>query len=185
MHLQKAQNEIDLHHRETNVVPRKAQMLQIRRLQVSPNIAHASALKIQRAFRGYLVSFGLRSIICLVFLKVDQSHAQTYTITVFSGQWSYVTVFLSMQARRNYQALKGLIRLQAMMRGHDIKRQIMEAMKCMRLLVKVQTQIHARRVEMMESRASQPHHTSESDGIFGRWTTLVRVIKKNKLPNTC
>jgi hypothetical protein len=86
--------------------------------------------------------------------------------------------FLSIQARRNYRALKGLIRLQAMMRGHGIKRQTMEALKCMQLLVKVQTQIHARRVDMMESRASQPHPMSDTDGIFGRWCTQVRGIKK-------
>jgi IQ calmodulin-binding motif len=55
-HLQKAQNDSDLRHRETNMPPRKAQMVQIQRPKTSPNIAHASALKIQRAFRGYLVS---------------------------------------------------------------------------------------------------------------------------------
>lgn len=56
-----------------------------------------------------------------------------------------------------------------MMRGNGVKRQTIEAMNQMRLLVKVQTQIHARRVEMMESRASQPYHTSETE---------VRVTKK-------
>ncbi|KAJ4810417.1 Protein IQ-DOMAIN 14 [Rhynchospora pubera] len=81
------------------------------------------------------------------------------------------TAFRGFLARRNYRALKGLIRLQTMMRGHGINRQTMETMKCMQLLVKVQTQIHARRIEMMEKRASQPHHTSETDGIFGRWIT--------------
>jgi hypothetical protein len=67
------------------------------------------------------------------------------------------------------------------MHGHGIKRQTMEALKCMQLLVKVQTQIHARRVEMMESRASQPHPTSENDGIFGRWCAQVRCIKRKYL----
>ncbi|XP_078181938.1 IQ-domain 13 isoform X2 [Carex rostrata] len=120
VHLQMAQNECDLHHRGTNVAPKKAQMVHVRRPKINPNVAHTSALKIQKAFRGYL-------------------------------------------ARRNYLALKGLIRLQTMMRGNGIKRQTIEAMNQMRLLVKVQTQIHARRVEMMESRASQSYHTSETE----------------------
>ncbi|KAK7258717.1 hypothetical protein RIF29_24299 [Crotalaria pallida] len=55
---------------------------------------HASATKIQAAFRGYM-------------------------------------------ARRSFRALKGLVRLQVVVRGHNAKRQTVNAMKHMQLLVRV------------------------------------------------
>ncbi|XP_008788229.1 protein IQ-DOMAIN 14-like [Phoenix dactylifera] len=82
-------------------------------------------------------------------------------------------------ARRNYRALKGLIRLQGVMRGQSVKRQTMNAMKCMQMLVRVQSQIRARRLQMMESRSIQQHHTprksdKEFESSFGKWSMTHR-----------
>lgn len=49
--------------------------------------------------------------------------------------------------------MKGLVRLQGVIRGHSVKRQTMNAMKYMQLLVRVQTQVQSRRIQMLENRA--------------------------------
>ncbi|KAG2258675.1 hypothetical protein Bca52824_077969 [Brassica carinata] len=56
------------------------------------------------------------------------------------------------EARRSFRALKGLVRLQRVVRGHSVKRQTMNAMKYMQLLVRVQTQVQSRRIQMLEHR---------------------------------
>ncbi|KAE8674625.1 Protein IQ-DOMAIN 14 [Hibiscus syriacus] len=73
---------------------------------------HASATKIQAAYRGYM-------------------------------------------ARRSFRAWKGLVRLQGVVRGQTVKRQTTTAMKHMQLLVRVQSQIQSRRIEMLENHARQ------------------------------
>ncbi|XP_039001997.1 protein IQ-DOMAIN 14-like isoform X1 [Hibiscus syriacus] len=91
---------------------------------------HASATKIQAAFRGYM-------------------------------------------ARRNFRALKGLVRLQGVVRGHNAKRQTITAMKYMQLLVRVQSQIHSRRIQMLENQAwrqAQFKNDKGAESAYGRWT---------------
>ncbi|CAN8254195.1 unnamed protein product [Cochlearia groenlandica] len=61
--------------------------------------------------------------------------------------------FRGYMARRSFRALKGLVRLQGVIRGHSVKRQTMNAMKYMQLLVRVQTQVQSRRIQMLENRA--------------------------------
>lgn len=82
---------------------------------------HASATKIQAAFRGYM-------------------------------------------ARRSFRALKGLVRLQGVVRGQNVKRQTVNAMKYMQLLVRVQSQIQSRRIQMLENQARyQAKNDKETD----------------------
>ncbi|KAJ7980641.1 Protein IQ-DOMAIN like [Quillaja saponaria] len=82
---------------------------------------HASATKIQAAYRGYL-------------------------------------------GRRSFRALKGLVRLQGVVRGQSVKRQTMNAMKYMQLLVRVQSQIQSRRIQMLESQARyQPEYKNDKE----------------------
>ncbi|KAK8585411.1 hypothetical protein V6N13_050390 [Hibiscus sabdariffa] len=91
---------------------------------------HASATKIQAAFRGYM-------------------------------------------ARRNFRALKGLVRLQGVVRGHNVKRQTITAMKYMQLLVRVQSQIQSRRIQMLENQArrqAQSKNDKEAESAYGKWT---------------
>ncbi|KAG7025382.1 Protein IQ-DOMAIN 14 [Cucurbita argyrosperma subsp. argyrosperma] len=81
---------------------------------------HASATKIQAAYRGYV-------------------------------------------ARRSFRALKGLVRLQGVVRGQNVKRQTMNAMKQMQLLVRVQSQIQSRRIQMLDTQARQHHGPNHND----------------------
>ncbi|URE19041.1 IQ [Musa troglodytarum] len=79
------------------------------------------------------------------------------------------------KARQSYRALRGLMRLQRVMRGQNVKHQTMNTMRCMQMLVRVQSQIHSRRLQMVDSRSLQLHHTpgmseKETESNFGQWS---------------
>ncbi|KAA8527244.1 hypothetical protein F0562_034659 [Nyssa sinensis] len=76
-------------------------------------------------------------------------------------------------ARRSFRALRGLVRLQGVVRGQNVKRQTMNAMKYMQLLVRVQTQIQSRRIQMLENQALQRQahkNDKELESSLGKWT---------------
>ncbi|MBA0555328.1 hypothetical protein Golob_025513 [Gossypium lobatum] len=100
------------------------------RLEPTLRNHHASATKIQAAYRGYM-------------------------------------------ARRSFRALKGLVRLQGVVRGHNVKRQTITAMKYMQLLVRVQSQIQSRRIQMLENQArrqAQFKNDKEAESGLGKLT---------------
>ncbi|KAL3506851.1 hypothetical protein ACH5RR_032233 [Cinchona calisaya] len=76
-------------------------------------------------------------------------------------------------ARRSFRALRGLVRLQGVVRGQNVKRQTMNAMKQMQLLVRVQTQIQSRRIQMLENQALQRQsfkNDKEGESTLSKWT---------------
>lgn len=60
------------------------------------------------------------------------------------------TAFRGYLARKALRALKGLVRLQAIIRGHAVRRQTISTLKCLHSIVTIQSQVCARRFEMVE-----------------------------------
>ncbi|XP_061337936.1 protein IQ-DOMAIN 21-like isoform X2 [Gastrolobium bilobum] len=55
-------------------------------------------------------------------------------------------------ARRALRALKGLVRLQALVRGHNVRKQAHVTMRCMQALVRVQARVRARRLHLTQKK---------------------------------
>lgn len=76
------------------------------------------------------------------------------------------------------------MRLQGVVRGQSVKKQTVNAMKHMQLLVRVQTQIQSRRIQMLENQALQRQaykNDKEVGSTLGKWN-LGNLVRLSYLP---
>ncbi|XP_028760625.1 protein IQ-DOMAIN 14 [Neltuma alba] len=62
------------------------------------------------------------------------------------------TTFRGYLARKALRALKGIVKLQAIIRGRAVRRQTMSTLKCLQSLVDIQSQVCAKRLQMVKGR---------------------------------
>lgn len=65
----------------------------------------------------------------------------------------------SFQARKALNALKGLVKLQALVRGHLVRKQATATLRCMQALVTVQARARAQRIQMAQE--SKPNNLKQ------------------------
>lgn len=76
------------------------------------------------------------------------------------------TAFRGYLARRALRALKGLVKLQALVRGHNVRKQAKMTLRCMQALVRVQARVVDRRVRLSHDGSSRKSTFSDTNSLL-------------------
>ncbi|KGN57664.1 protein IQ-DOMAIN 1 isoform X2 [Cucumis sativus] len=84
-------------------------------------------------------------------------------------------------ARRALRALKGLVRLQALVRGHNVRKQAQMTMRCMQALVRVQARVRARRLQLANQNYNKRIVEQDNDNEDEEEKLLQNKLKKYEM----
>lgn len=70
------------------------------------------------------------------------------------------------KARRALRALKGLVKLQALVRGHNVRKQAKMTLKCMQALVRVQARVLDQRMRLSHDGSSRKSTFSDTNSVW-------------------
>lgn len=88
--------------------------------------------------------------------QVSDGNIQSSSLLESDKEWEnnaatkIQTAFRGLLARKALRALKGLVRLQAIIRGHLVRRQAVTTLKCLQSVVNIQSQACAKRVQVAD-----------------------------------
>ncbi|KAJ7956356.1 Protein IQ-DOMAIN 31 [Quillaja saponaria] len=87
-------------------------------------------------------------------------------------------------ARRAFWALKGIIRLQALIRGHLVRRQAVSTLCCMFAIVKLQARVRGRRVRSSDIRFEVQNKSGQAKHLDGKLNpTSIGILTQIRKPS--
>ncbi|KAH0467144.1 hypothetical protein IEQ34_004382 [Dendrobium chrysotoxum] len=124
-----------------------------------------AALKIQRVFRGYLVSFipflyGIHILLCGDSELLQPSYAFQFLLLLVSRH--------QLQAKKALRALKALVKLQALVRGYLVRKQAAATLRSIQALMRAQAIVRTEKFRSLprKSRSYKPLQESLDEASF-------------------
>ncbi|XP_062108289.1 protein IQ-DOMAIN 19 [Humulus lupulus] len=131
---------------------------------------HAMAVAVATAAAADAAVAAAQAAAAVIRLTVVANGAENDSAVEEAAATKIQSYFRSFLARKALCALKGLVKLQALVRGHLVRKQAKATLRCMQALVTAQARARAQRIRMVDDtksitnhRPSTPHRKSVQD----------------------